>query len=115
MVSNGGVDDEKPDNFRIPNALKGCAGLRALECGEMVRGFVKKNDNICSDVVYVGSALVGLLSKCGQTDDAFKVFNEFSKPDVFLWTSMVTGYEQNGCPEEEALLFFLPNGCGRVR
>ncbi|XWS52885.1 hypothetical protein CRYUN_Cryun11dG0110800 [Craigia yunnanensis] len=29
--------------------------------------------------------------------DAFKVFMEFDKPDVVLWTSMVSGFEQNGC------------------
>ncbi|KAM0958008.1 hypothetical protein EV1_023114 [Malus domestica] len=34
-----------------------------------------------------------------------KVFDEFLHLDVFLWTSMVTGYEQNGDPEE-ALEFF---------
>ena len=33
----------------------------------------------------------------------------FSQPDVFLWTSMVTGYEQDGDPEE-AFGVFLPNG-----
>ncbi|KAM2955970.1 hypothetical protein FF2_023153 [Malus domestica] len=37
--------------------------------------------------------------------EAVKVFDEFPQPDVFLWTSMVTGYEQNGDPEE-ALEFF---------
>ncbi|KAF3445281.1 hypothetical protein FNV43_RR14976 [Rhamnella rubrinervis] len=104
MLSNGSFGDGKPNNFTIPIALKACAGLRALECGKMVHGFVKKIDKIWSDV-FVGSALVELYSKCGQMDDAFKVFKEFSKPDVFLWTSMVTGYEQNGCPEE-ALSFF---------
>lgn len=104
MVCNGSVGDEKPDNFTIPIALKACAGLRALECGKMVHGFVKKNDKICSDV-YVGSALIEFYSKCKRMNDAFKVFKEYSKPDVFLWTSMVTGYEQNGSPEE-ALSFF---------
>lgn len=104
MVSSGRVDDEKPDNFTIPIALKACAGLRVLEYGKMVHGFLKKNAKICLDI-YVGSALIELYSKCGQMDDALKVFKEFPQPDVFLWTSMVTGYEQDGSPEE-ALSFF---------
>ncbi|KAB2610170.1 pentatricopeptide repeat-containing protein [Pyrus ussuriensis x Pyrus communis] len=29
--------------------------------------------------------------------EAVKVFDEFLQPDVFLWTSMVTGYKQNTC------------------
>ena len=49
--------------------------------------------------------LIKLYSKCGEMGEAVKVFDEFPQPDVVLWTFMVTGYEQNGDPEE-ALEFF---------
>ncbi|KAM6571244.1 hypothetical protein CsatA_015324 [Cannabis sativa] len=104
MVSTGRADDEKPDNFTVPIALKACAGLRAVGYGKTLHGFIKKHVKFCEDV-YVGSALVEFYSKCGLMDDALQVFKEFSMPDVVLWTSMVTGYEQNGYPEE-ALIFF---------
>ena len=38
-------------------------------------------------------------------NDAVKVFTEYPKQDVVLWTSIITGYEQNGSPEL-ALAFF---------
>lgn len=104
MISESRANDEKPDNFTIPIALKACTGLRALAYGKIVHGFVMKHEKVALDM-FVGSALIELYSKCGQMGDALKVFNEFSQPDVFLWTSMVTGYEQNGNPEE-ALEFF---------
>ncbi|EXB56941.1 hypothetical protein L484_019986 [Morus notabilis] len=104
MISNGRDHDEKPDNFTASIALKACAGLRALKYGKMVHGFIKKHDKVGQDM-YVGSALVEFYAKCGVMDDALQVFKEFPHPDIVLWTSMVTGYEQNGNPEE-ALRFF---------
>ncbi|KAK9910629.1 hypothetical protein M0R45_034585 [Rubus argutus] len=89
------LSDQKPDNFTVSIAFKACAGLRALGYGKILHGFVKRNKKIALDV-FVGSALIELYSKCGQMGEALKVFDEFSQPDVFLWTSMVTGYEQNG-------------------
>ncbi|XP_070673136.1 putative pentatricopeptide repeat-containing protein At3g01580 [Malus domestica] len=97
-------NDEKPDNFTILIALKACARVRALACRKIIHGFVKKHENVALDM-FVGSALIELYCKCGQMGEAVKVFDEFLHPDVFLWTSMVTGYEQNGDPEE-ALEFF---------
>ncbi|CAN6708910.1 unnamed protein product [Malus baccata var. baccata] len=87
MIPESRGNDEKLDNFTIPIALKACVRLRvALD-------------------MFVGSLLIKLYSKCGEMGEAVKVFDEFPQPDVFLWTSMVTGYEQNGDPEE-ALEFF---------
>ncbi|KAM1491261.1 hypothetical protein PS1_023733 [Malus domestica] len=104
MMSESRGNDEKPDNFTIPIALKACARLRVLACGKIIHGFVKKHEKVALHM-FVGSALIELYSKCGQIGKAMKVFDEFLHLDVFLWTSMVTGYEQNGDPEE-ALEFF---------
>ncbi|KAB2610178.1 pentatricopeptide repeat-containing protein [Pyrus ussuriensis x Pyrus communis] len=104
MMSESRGNEEKPDNFTIPIAMKACARLRVLACGKIIHGFVKKHEKVALDM-FVGSALVELYSKCGEMGEAVKAFDEFPQPDVFLWTSMVTGYEQNGDPEE-ALEFF---------
>lgn len=93
----------RPDNYSVPIALKSCAGLRNVLLGEMIYGFVKKV-RIEGDM-FVGSALIDLYCKCGQMNDAVKVFMEYPKPDVVLWTSIVSGYEQSGSPEL-ALDFF---------
>ncbi|XP_057982313.1 uncharacterized protein LOC131167526 [Malania oleifera] len=100
--------EERPDNFTLPIAIKACAGLRALEHGRVIHGLVKKNGTISSDM-FLGSALIELYSKCGQMGEALKVFEGFGQPDIVLWTSMVTGYEQNDNPKE-ALAFFSQMG-----
>ncbi|KAL6136236.1 hypothetical protein ACLB2K_061537 [Fragaria x ananassa] len=89
------LSERKPDNFTVSIALKACVGLRAIGDGRVVHGFVMRNEEIASDV-FVGSALVEFYSKCGKMGEALKVFEGFSQPDVFMWTNMVTGYEQNG-------------------
>ncbi|KAK1581123.1 hypothetical protein Q3G72_003341 [Acer saccharum] len=106
MVSYGFTAQEKLDNFTVPIVLKACAGLHVLKHGKLVHGFVIKNGNIEFDV-FVGIALVQFYSKCGKMGCALKVFEGFSRLDVFLWTSIVTGYEQNGLPEEAVAFFFI--------
>lgn len=104
MVSDGKSAEGKPDNFTVPVALKACAGLRVLEYGEMVHGYVKKSGEVDLDI-FVGSALIDLYSKCGRMGSAWKVFGEFPRPDVVMCTSMITGYEHNGSPVEALQLF----------
>ncbi|XVF60463.1 hypothetical protein PTKIN_Ptkin08bG0048900 [Pterospermum kingtungense] len=104
MKSDEKGEKNEPDSFTLSIVLKACAGLRLLKQGKILHGFLRTNEKIGLDL-FVGSALIEFYSKCGQMDDAFNVFKEFEKPDVVLWTSMVSGYEQNGC-FEKAVLFF---------
>ncbi|XP_057492279.1 putative pentatricopeptide repeat-containing protein At3g01580 [Actinidia eriantha] len=98
------VSLEKPDNLTIPIVVKACARFQELEFGKMVHGFVKKCGDFGSDL-FVGSALVELYSKCGWMSDALRVFEEYCGPDVVLWTAIISGYEQNGYPEEAVAIF----------
>ncbi|KAL3640302.1 hypothetical protein CASFOL_015270 [Castilleja foliolosa] len=85
---------EKPDLHTISIVLKACASLKALNYGNIIHGFVQKTHEISRNL-FVGSALVEFYSKCGELDDASYVFDEFPKPDTVLWTTMITGYQQN--------------------
>ncbi|KAK1402737.1 Pentatricopeptide repeat-containing protein [Heracleum sosnowskyi] len=96
--------EQKPDHGTILLAMKACVGLKSLKFGKMIHGFVKKEEVIDSNL-FVGSGLIDLYSRCGVMSDAVRVFEEYSEPDVVLWTMIVTGYEQNGWPRE-ALGFF---------
>ncbi|KAI3831538.1 hypothetical protein MKW92_037830 [Papaver armeniacum] len=104
MLSQSIGTGDMPDKFTVPIAIKACAGLWDLKTGKVIHGLVKKNDTMKSDM-FVGSALVELYAKCGEMEDALRVFEEFPEPDVVLWTSMVTGYQKNG-NAKEALSFF---------
>ncbi|XP_073145752.1 putative pentatricopeptide repeat-containing protein At3g01580 isoform X2 [Henckelia pumila] len=94
----------RPDHHTVSVSLKACVRLKALDFGKIIHGFGKKDNQVDSNL-FVGSELIELYSKCGEMNDALRVFEEYSEPDVVLWTAMITGYEQNGEPKE-ALAFF---------
>ncbi|KAL2532271.1 putative Pentatricopeptide repeat-containing protein [Abeliophyllum distichum] len=98
------VSCEKLDWYSIPIALKACSGLKAFEFGEMIHGFAEKNGQTSLNL-FVGSGLVELYSKFGKMGDAVRVFEEYFEPDIVLWTTLITGYEQNGSPEEALEIF----------
>ncbi|GLU11340.1 hypothetical protein SLE2022_280950 [Rubroshorea leprosula] len=104
MLSDKFKLEQRPDNFTVSIVLKACAGLKWLKLGNMVHGYVKKDQKMVLDM-FVGAELIELYSECGKMGEALKVFQEFPKPDVVLWTLMVTGYELNGYLEE-AVTFF---------
>ncbi|XP_009793788.1 putative pentatricopeptide repeat-containing protein At3g01580 [Nicotiana sylvestris] len=95
---------EKPDHFTLLFALKSCSALKALNFGKTIHGFGIKHGNIHSNM-FLGSTLIQFYSKCGDMDDALRVFEEYTKPDLVLWTTLVTGYEQSFKPDEALAVF----------
>lgn len=93
----------KPDLFTFSSVLSVCSSLVALEQGEQVHAQTIKT-GFLSDVV-VGTALVNMYNKCGSIERASKAFVEMSIRTLISWTSMITGYAQNGQPQQALLLF----------
>eukprot|EP01018_Ginkgo_biloba_P001986 Gb_13633 [translate_table: standard] len=93
----------KLDKFSFSTILNACASLRALERGKHVHAHVIKTG--FESNVFVGSALVDMYAKCGCIDDARQVFDKICKRDLVFWTTMITGYAQNGCGKD-VLEFF---------
>lgn len=98
------MSSEKCDAFTITYVLKACSGLRALNFGRAIHGSVKKNESLNSNL-FIGSGLIELYSKCGNVQEAKYVYKEHNEPDVVLWTTMVTAFEQNNRPEEALVCF----------
>ncbi|XP_055806714.1 putative pentatricopeptide repeat-containing protein At3g01580 [Solanum dulcamara] len=94
----------KLDHFTLLFALKACSTLTALNFGKTIHGLGKKHGNIHSNM-FLGSGLIDMYSKCGNMDDAFRVFEEYSNPDLVLWTTLVTGYQKNYKPDEALAVF----------
>lgn len=93
-----------PDNFVLPNALKACSALHLIEFGKGVHGYaLKMGFDSC---VFVASSIVDMYGKCGNLDDAKKIFYGISDRNVVTWNSMVVGYVQNGMSEEAIEVFY---------
>eukprot|EP01018_Ginkgo_biloba_P007317 Gb_00862 [translate_table: standard] len=93
----------KPDQFTFASLLRSCAQLAALEQGKQVHVHMIKTGY--EPNIFAGSALVDMYVKCGDIEDACKLFCSMPKRDVVSWTAMVAGYCQQGNDEEALKLF----------
>ncbi|XP_020518223.1 putative pentatricopeptide repeat-containing protein At3g25060, mitochondrial [Amborella trichopoda] len=93
----------RPDSSTYTLALKACTRLLAHETGLMVHARVAKCGHVRD--VFVGSGLLNLYAKCSRLCEARRVFDEMTKRDLVSWTSMVTGYSQNGFGNEAFAVF----------
>ncbi|XP_057481295.1 pentatricopeptide repeat-containing protein At5g39680-like [Actinidia eriantha] len=81
-----------------------CTGLKDLKLGLQVHNQIVKT-NVEFDE-FVGSAVIDMYGKCGETSIARNVFDGLQSHNVVLWTAILAAYLQNGCFEEALKLFF---------
>ncbi|BFG26206.1 hypothetical protein CerSpe_124800 [Prunus speciosa] len=94
-----------PDGFTFPHVLKACSGLPELEMGRRVHGQVLRH-GFESDA-FVQNGLVALYAKCGRIERARAVFDCLGERTIVSWTSIISGYAQNGQPLEALRIFGL--------
>ncbi|PIA47020.1 hypothetical protein AQUCO_01400023v1, partial [Aquilegia coerulea] len=83
-----------PTDHTYSSILNSCATLTALQQGRQVHSLITK---IGSDTnVFVASSLVDMYSKCGNIDEARRIFDQLPHRNSILWTSMITGYAHCG-------------------
>ncbi|PKU71466.1 pentatricopeptide repeat-containing protein At4g18520, chloroplastic-like [Dendrobium catenatum] len=93
----------RPNEFTICSILKACGELKALSFGKQLHGAIVKG--IFTKDVFIESSLVGMYVKCKEISDARSVFNVMQKRNTITWTTMISGYAQNGFGVEAINLF----------
>lgn len=83
-----------PSEFTLVGVINACSDLCAVVEGKQMHSFAFKLGFGLQ--LYVLSAVVDMYAKCGSLADARKGFECVQQPDVVLWTSIITGYVQNG-------------------
>ncbi|KAK8962876.1 Pentatricopeptide repeat-containing protein [Platanthera guangdongensis] len=84
----------KPDDNAIASVLSSCAQLGALDQGRYIHAY-------CDSIgigfgLSVKNALIDMYSKCGDIERALCVFRQLDRPDVFSWTTIISGLAMNG-------------------
>lgn len=92
-----------PNEFTFSCLLNAVADQVAEELGKQIHGFMIRVG--FDPVSFAASALVHMYSKCGNVKNAKNVFSMMPKPDLVSWTSLISGYAQNG-QSNEALKYF---------
>lgn len=93
----------KPNALSLTSVLLGCSNLSALQLGKQVHQLVCKSP-LCGDTT-AGTSLMSMYSKCGDLEDAWKLFVHIPRKDVVSWNAMISGYAQHGAGEKALHLF----------
>ncbi|KAA8539162.1 hypothetical protein F0562_025854 [Nyssa sinensis] len=93
----------RPNEFTFAGVLNACADQTAEDLGKQVHGYMTRAG--FDPFSFAASALVHMYSKCGNIENAKRVFNGMPQLDLVSWTSLITGCAQHGRPDE-ALQFF---------
>eukprot|EP01018_Ginkgo_biloba_P009907 Gb_21316 [translate_table: standard] len=96
-------DARQPNSVTFAGVLPACANLAALEHGKEVHEDIIRS-GYQSDV-FVGSALIDMYTKCGNIENARKLFDTMHEKNVVLWNSMIIGYGMHGFGKEALQLF----------
>ncbi|KAK1263443.1 Pentatricopeptide repeat-containing protein [Acorus gramineus] len=99
-MSLSGLD---PDWFSIGSLLLACARLKLLRHGKAVHGFILRNG--LSMDSFIDISLLSLYIQCGRTSSAREVFDRMEERNLVSWNAMISGYSQNGWPNEALELF----------
>ncbi|XP_034225253.1 pentatricopeptide repeat-containing protein At3g50420 [Prunus dulcis] len=93
----------KPDEYTFAAIISATGTYLASDYGKSLHGQVTKAGFEKS--VFVGTTLVSMYFKNGETDDAQKVFYSILDKDVVLWTEMIMGFSRLA-DGESAIKFF---------
>ncbi|KAF9594988.1 hypothetical protein IFM89_035761 [Coptis chinensis] len=104
MVECHGNVSLQPDSFVYAIVLRACSVVKNLSYGRELHCRVLKIDGVVDN--YVENALVSMYASCGCVWDSVRVFNGIARPDLVSWSSLISGFVENG-QEEEGLRLFV--------
>lgn len=93
----------EPDWFSIGSLLLACAHLKDLLNGKSIHGFVLRNGLEMDSFIKI--SLLSLYNQCGETSVSRVLFDAMEEKDSVSWNAMISGYAQNGLPEDSLHLF----------
>ncbi|XP_057549648.1 putative pentatricopeptide repeat-containing protein At3g08820 [Amaranthus tricolor] len=84
----------KPDSTTLVGVLCACTRLGAMNLGERVISSLKREELMGNLVL--GTSLIDMYAKCGNSISAWKVFKEIKHRDVAVWNAAISGLSING-------------------
>lgn len=91
-----------PNSITIPSVLSACAQLGCRNIGKSVHGLTVK---LGLEESAAKNGLIEMYSKCEIMEDASRIFELVDKNNVVAWSTMMSGFLQNGSPDKAIDLF----------
>lgn len=82
----------KFDANDISSVVSSCSSQRNLRGGIQYHSVAIRTGFIPN--VYIGSSLISLYGKCGELNNAYKVFEEMPVRNIVSWTAIIAGFAQ---------------------
>lgn len=93
----------QPDTFTFVSIFKACAIMQAFHQGKFLHSIAFARGFACDK--HIGTALIDMYSKCRQTVDAQKVFEDLPSKNLVTWNAMIAGYVHQACCYEAFQLY----------
>lgn len=84
----------EPTGITVASALSACATLKSPNMGLEILSVAVKMSLV--DSLPVGNSLIDMFSKCGNLEDAERVFDMMLERDLYSWNSIIGGHYQAG-------------------
>ncbi|KAL5556741.1 hypothetical protein UlMin_038977 [Ulmus minor] len=101
----------RPDDASFVCVISACSNLSSPSQGKQLHSLAIKSE-IPSNRISVSNALIAMYSKCGNLQDARRLFDRMPEHNTVSLNSMIAGYAQHGNGIESLRLFesmFNPN------
>ncbi|PIA42480.1 hypothetical protein AQUCO_02000138v1 [Aquilegia coerulea] len=97
------ISGVRADEITMVSVLSACADLGALELGKWADFYIEKEG--ISRTEELCNALIDMFAKCGDVDEALRVFHEMKDKTTVSWTSVIVGLAMHGRGTEAVALF----------
>ncbi|KAL6961294.1 hypothetical protein U1Q18_039061 [Sarracenia purpurea var. burkii] len=94
----------RPDDGSFVCVISACSNLSSPSQGKQIHSLAIKSD-IPLNQISVNNALIAMYSKCGNLQDARKVFDKMPVHNTVSLNSIIAGYAQHGRGAESLILF----------
>lgn len=92
-----------PDKITLIGVLSSCASIGALDIGKWVDTYASER-GLHHDI-YVGTALIDMYAKCGNLDNALRVFEDMPQKNEVSWNAMISAFAFHGQAQAALSLF----------
>ncbi|KAJ0974345.1 hypothetical protein J5N97_016310 [Dioscorea zingiberensis] len=82
-----------PSNATYSSIISACGSANDVEIGKMVHAMIVKDATL--DKTKLLNSLITMYSKCGDLDNANKVFQTMDRMNIVSWKAMIAGLGQN--------------------
>ncbi|KAL5791539.1 hypothetical protein ACOSP7_000133 [Xanthoceras sorbifolium] len=100
QMRNSGIEINE---LTLVSVLSACASLGFLEMGKWVHEFIDRHFIFLNSKL--GAAVIDMYAKCGNIEEASKVFKIVPQKSVCTWNSIIGGLAMHGCGEEALEMF----------